>query len=488
MALSPPAAARQVRRRALTCASAAATVLVLVGAGLPSPEALGVGDRLFPELGNPGYEVRAYDISFDYSGVNTRALQARTVIDAVVTSPAGLKSFNLDFASGKVKSLSVNGRTARYRSVKEDLVVTPARPAKRGDRLRVDVRHTSPTGDPGKGGWLRTKDGLAMANQADAAHRVFPANDHPSDKAAFTFHVTAPNALSVTAGGRPAGKSRKGARTVWTYRMAHPMATELAQVSIGRSHVRHTKGPHGLPLRDVLPRSDRAALEPWLAKTPGQVKWMEKRVGRYPFETYGLLMADAETGFELETQTLSLFEKRLFTVPAVPDWYKESIMVHELAHQWFGDSVTPEQWDDLWLNEGNATWYEWLYGAERGGPSLVSRVREAYRTSDTWRTEFGPPARLHPARPGNKIDIFRKSVYDGSAVVLYALREKIGAAAFDRLQREWVSRFRDDNASTDDYIALVNRISGKDLTRFMKDWLYGTKTPPMPGRPGWRSK
>jgi aminopeptidase N len=199
-------------------------------------------------------------------------------------------------------------------------------------------------------------------------------------------------------------------------------------------------------------------------------------------------MADADTGFELETQTLSLFEKRLFTLRTIPAWYKESIMVHELAHQWFGDSVTPQRWDDLWLNEGHATWYEWLYGEAQGGPSLAARVREAYKLSDEWRTKFGPPARLHPARPGNKIEIFRKSVYDGSAVVLYALREKIGADAFARLQREWVSRYRDDNASTADYIALVNRISGKNLTPFMKDWLHGKKTPPMPGHPDWRRK
>ncbi len=96
------------------------------------------------------------------------------------------------------------------------------------------------------------------------------------------------------------------------------MATELAQVSIGRSTVLHRTGPHGLPVRDVVPTEHRKALEPWLKKTPGQIAWMESKVGRYPFETYGLLMADASTGFELETQTLSLFERELFTESVYP--------------------------------------------------------------------------------------------------------------------------------------------------------------------------
>lgn len=170
------------------------------------------------------------------------------------------------------------------------------------------------------------------------------------------------------------------------------MATELAQVSIGRSAVLHRTGPHGLPVRDVVPEADRKRLEPWLSKTPAQLEWMEQQVGRYPFETYGLLVADTETGFELETQTLSLFERALFTGNDYPEWYLESIMVHEVAHQWFGDSVSPQSWSDLWLNEGHATWYEARYAEEHGGKALERRMRDAYTRSDGWRAAGGPPA------------------------------------------------------------------------------------------------
>lgn len=487
-ASAPTPSRSRRRRRAAGRVAVAVTGLALLGATLPQPRPVGLGDRLFPSLGNPGYDVRAYDISFDYGGDHTKPLRARTVIDATVTSHRALRRFNLDFAGGKVDSVRVNGQPAGHRKAGEDLAVTPARALPPGGRLHIAVRHTSPTGGGRAGGWVRTKDGLAMANQADAAHRVFPANDHPSDKARFTFRVRAPKKYTVVAGGRLTARERAGGDTVWTYRLAHPMATELAQVSIGRSAVLHRTGPHGLPIRDVVPRADRRRLAPWLAKTPAQMAWLERRLGRYPFENYGLLMAHATTGFELETQTLSMFERDLFASGGQPSWYKESVMVHELTHQWFGDSVSPRRWDDLWLNEAHATWYEWAYGQRRGGPSTERRARAAYRTSDTWRKRYGPPARLRPAHPGNKIDIFRPIVYDGSAIVLYALREKMGADAFDRLERAWPARYRDRSVGTADFVALASRIAGRDLSGFLDGWLYGAKTPPMPGHPHWHSK
>ncbi|MFF2652788.1 M1 family metallopeptidase [Streptomyces sp. NPDC058045] len=485
-----PGRAPRLKRTAAALV-AAATSGCLLAAWSPPPAAptpQGLGDRLFPQLGNPGYDVTDYDIALRYRGRNDRPLSAVTRIDARAT--AQLARVNLDFTHGKVRSVDVNGRAARFATAGEDLVISPARVVPRGAPLRITVRHTS---DPrpargSEGGWVQTRDGLAMANQADAAHRVFPCNDHPSDKARFTFRVTAPKRLTVVAGGLPTGRTRHGADTTWTYRGAHPTATELAQVSIGRSTVLRRTGPHGLPVRDVVPTADRAALAPWLRRTPGQLAWLERRLGRYPFENYGLLVADARTGFELETQTLSLFEKRLFTDARYPSWYVASLMVHELTHQWFGDTVTPRTWSDVWLNEGHATWYEALYGQGRGGPSLDRRMHEAYLQSDTWRAAGGPPARPALPDPGRKISIFRPVVYDGSALVLYALRQKIGARAFDRLERLWIETHRDGNAATSDFVDLASAVAGRDLTGFLHAWLYDRTTPPMPGHPKWRQE
>ncbi|MEV7195596.1 M1 family metallopeptidase [Streptomyces sp. NPDC093510] len=481
-----PKALRTHRTAAALIAAAASTALLAAGA--PSPATpLGIGDRLFPHLGNPGYDVQSYDIAFTYRGDNRKPLDAVTKIDARTTQH--LDRVNLDFAHGSVRSVEVNGERARFESSGEDLVVTPSAPVGPGERMLVTVRHTSdPMPAKGtEGGWLRTGDGLAMANQADAAHRVFPCNDHPADKAEFTFRITAPKGLTAVANGLPVATTRHGAATTWAYHSHHPMATELAQVSIGRSTVVRREGPHGLPVRDVVPTKDREILERWLKKTPGQIGWMEQKVGRYPFEVYGILIAEAKTGFELETQTLSLFEREIFTRPEYPEWYVDAIMVHELAHQWFGDSVSPKSWSDLWLNEGHATWYEALFAEEKADRPLVDRMRAAYSHSDRWRAAGGPPAKPKAPAPGQKISLFRPVVYDGSALVLYALRQEIGRDAFERLERKWVRAHRDGNAETADFVRLASLVAGRDLSGFFDAWLYGEKTPPMPGHPDWNS-
>ncbi|MEU8765198.1 M1 family metallopeptidase [Streptomyces sp. NPDC048659] len=479
---TPAPRARVLRSAVLVALSAG-----LVAAALPPAAPLGIGDPLFPTLGNPGYDVLSYDISLTYPGRNTEPLAGVTRIQALATDD--LARINLDFTHGTVSAVTVEGEPAAYESAGEDLVITPARPVARGEAVEIDVTHTSdPRGPADSGGWVRTGDGLAMANQADAAHRVFPSNDHPSDKAFFTFRITAPSGLTAVANGLPESRVRDGATTTWTYRTAHPMATELAQVSIGDSTVVHREGPHGLRLRDVVRTADRELLEPWLRRTPGHLEWLESRLGTYPFETYGVLIADADTGFELETQTLSLFERGLFTEPGYPEWYVDSIMVHELSHQWFGDSVSPRRWSDLWLNEGHATWYEALYAEQKGGPTLERRMKAAYGASDQWRADGGPPAAPKPPEPGEKISLFRPVVYDGAALALYALRHEIGTDAFQRLERAWVGEHRDGTPGTADFTALAERISGRDLKRFFADWLYARKTPPMPGHPDWKSR
>ncbi|WP_159773753.1 M1 family metallopeptidase [Streptomyces sp. HM190] len=484
MPLTPRLRARRTKAALLT----SAVSVCLIAAGAPSPAVpLGVGDRLFPHLGNPGYDVRSYDLAFTYPGDNRKPLTAVTTIDARTTS--SLDRVNLDFTHGKVGSVEVDGAPAAFTTAGEDLVITPRQPLPAGSRTRITVRHTSDpvyTGDE-EGGWVRTADGLAMANQADAAHVVFPCNDHPSDKALFTVRVAVPDGYTAVSNGLGTGTDRGPGTTTWTYRTAHPMATELAQVSIGRSAVVRRSGPDGLPVRDVVPAKDRERLEPWLEKTPAQIAWMERKVGRYPFETYGVLIAEAQTGFELETQTLSLFERELFVRPEYPKWYVESIMVHELAHQWFGNSVSPRTWSDLWLNEGHATWYEALYAEEKAGRPMETRMKAAYSASDRWRAAGGPPAAPKAPKAGHKIGIFRPNVYDGAALVLYALREEIGRPAFERLQRAWVAVHRDGVASTADFQRLATRIAGRDLDAFFQGWLHGERTPPMPGHPDWKA-
>ncbi len=166
----------------------------------------------------------------------------------------------------------------------------------------------------------------------------------------------------------------------------------------------------------------------------------------------------ASLGFALETQTLSLFPDFAFT-GNFPEAGYAPIQVHELAHQWFGDDVSPEKWADVWLNEGHATWYEGTFADVKGFESFEARMRQAYALGDQWRHDCGPVA----SPPAD--NLFNNNVYDGGALTLFALRERIGTAAFNRLERAWVQKYAGSTAGTPDFIALASRVSGHDQTR-----------------------
>jgi aminopeptidase N len=240
-------------------------------------------------------------------------------------------------------------------------------------------------------------------------------------------------------------------------------------------------------VRDVVPRRLAASLGPALAGVTGQIAWMAQRVGPYPFTRYGRLAVDAELS-ALETQTLTIFAKRYADEGPGP---LRQVLLHELAHQWFGDTVSPAQWSDVWLNEGHATWYEIHWGEEQGSLQQVygardvqALLREVYAVSDRLRTQYGPPAAPRSALALRQL--FNPNVYVGGALALYALRQEIGTPAFEEVERRWVSDHRDRTASTADFVALASQVAGRDLGPFLGAWLYGQTTPPMPGHPDWQ--
>jgi aminopeptidase N len=442
----------------------------------PTPGAPSKHDPVFPTLGNGGYDVRHYSLDLRIGAVH-QPFPASVRINATATQ--SLSSFDLDFAGNTITSLSVNGVTATYQRVAEKLVITPAKPIWHGDQFQVDVGYTAdPTRTGGQHAWVSEPDGFVWSGQPAGAHELFPCDDVPSEKATFDFHVSAPSDLTVVANGSLVGQRSKDSVTEWSYTSRDPIATELAQVAVGHYTVVTSPGPHGLPLRSVVPTSDVAKLKDRLDHVGDQVGWLEGQIGAYPFETYGVLAAPDTFHWALETQTLSLFSsKRLQD----PEANIEPIMVHELAHQWFGDSVAPSDWSDVWLNEGHATWYEGTYATYRGWADFDARMKAAYASSNTWRAKFGPPG-----KPTAK-DFFSPDVYDGAALALYALRAKVGKPTFAAIERAWVADHHNGHADTADYIHLASRLSGQDLTDFLADWLYGATVPPMPGHPDWKS-
>jgi aminopeptidase N len=266
--------------------------------------------------------------------------------------------------------------------------------------------------------------------------------------------------------------------------MDEPMASQVIQLATGdlvevqRGHVGHTR------LRDVVARRYVDITNPTLSKGPAQFRWMLGHAGAYPFDEYGVLAIDQFMQYALETQTLTLHPAYLFDPAEMDQAFAESIAVHELAHQWFGNSVAIEEYSDLWLAEGPATWYEHEFNADFYGEDFEAFMREQYSVSQEYRDEYGPVA-----RPKNGSDevIFSDQIYGGGALVLYALHEKVGDRTWRALMKEWVQRYEGESVSTDDFIAFVDRNVRGDMTRFLRDWLYGTTTPPMPGHPDWET-
>ncbi|MFI7407671.1 M1 family metallopeptidase [Streptomyces sp. NPDC049627] len=489
--VTAPAAALIGTAAALTAAPSAHAAPTPTGtsaaktSGTPGPET--VGDPVYPALGNDGYRVAAYHLDFSYDAT-TRLVDATATLKIRTTQ--ALSRFSLDSLGLDIRSVRVGGRTATFEQVDEKLRVTPARTLPNKSSVTVCVEYSA---DPRRipqphTGWVDTLDGFAACCQPNLAHTVFPCNDHPSDKADFSFRLTVPSGLRGVANGLLTGtESLDGDRTAYTYRSREPMATELVQITVGDYVVKDRQGPHGLPLRDVVPTARAEALEPALRLTPGLVEWLEARLGAYPFETYGLLPCNSDdpkafdfTG--LETQTLTLYKPNFLLQE---EKKIGSHMMHELVHSYFGNSVSPATWSDLWLNEGHADFYGLLYRYERGWAdslgltTLEARMKNTYAQGDQWRRDWGPVA------APNAVNLFESQRYLGGVLVLYALRNLVGEQAFTALERAFLDRYRNSSASTEDYIAVASEVTGQDLSGFLRDWLYGTKTPRMPGHPDW---
>jgi aminopeptidase N len=204
------------------------------------------------------------------------------------------------------------------------------------------------------------------------------------------------------------------------------------------------------------------------------IAFFSETFGPYPFEAYGVVVADASLPFALETQTLTLFSRAWLE----PGGGMDELISHELSHQWFGDSVSVARWGDIWLNEGFATYASWLWFEHRDGPQALDViVSETYRLLEQLSTDGGlPPPGDPPA-----YDLFNISVYDWGAMTLHALRLQVGDEAFFRILRTYYDRYQYGNATTEDFVTVAEEISGQALSAFFERWLYGDTVPELPG-------
>lgn len=436
-------------------------------AGGAAPGAASIGDPITPDSGAGGYDVRHYDLDLRITPGGSPSLAATTTITATATQ--ALSRFDLDLTGLTVSRVTVDGASAAYTRVPGKLVVSPARPIPSGRGFTVGVAYsgtpkTIDDGLLGRYGWIRTSDGVFTGDEPDGAHTWFPANDHPSDKATFGFRVTVPEGLTAVANGELSSTTRSGGSVTYTWRARDPMATYLAMVDVGRFKVRSGRTPGGVPVYVAVDSADAAALDSVYQNTVDVTDAWAKLFGPYPFSSTGALVDDAPVQFALETQTRPEYVPGMAAV--------STVIAHELSHQWFGDSVSVNRWGDMWLNEGFATYAEWLWGERTDHRDTVRRRFE------TLYSQTGSPDlwKVAPAAPGRS-KLFGRAVYDRGAMTLQALREKVGDDHFFAILRAWTAEHRHGNATTEQFIALAQRVSRTDLHRFFQVWLYEPKRP-----------
>ncbi|MFL5892110.1 MAG: M1 family metallopeptidase [Solirubrobacterales bacterium] len=454
----------------------AGLAIVVLGALVPAVADAGFvkgspggGDPYFPKAGNGGYEVSSYNLRLRYKPASNH-LAATAVIHA--RAKKSLSRFDLDFRHLRIKRLAVNGERARYSRRGQELKISPRHGLRRGSHFRVRVRyggHPRPVIDPdgAADGWVPTDDGAFVAAEPQGAPSWFPCNDLLTDKAKYRIRVTVPKGKDAISNGRLVKTVVDGRHKTFVWVEDSPMATYLATVTTGDFSVQRSR-VEGIPsVVAIDPREAGAGKV--LSRTPAMLRLFEPRFGRYPFGNIGGVVDHApQVGYALETQTRPIYD-------VTPD---SRTVAHELAHQWFGDSVSLRRWHQIWLNEGFATWAEWSWVQRQGGETTQQVFDRLYRRHGPGDGSFWNPP---PGDPGGPQNLFDATIYTRGGMTLEALRQEVGKPTFFRILRDWAADHAYGNAGTKQFIDLAETDSDRDLGHFFHVWLYRPEKPR-----GWR--
>ena len=424
-------------------------------------------DAVLPLAGNCGYQVTHYDLSLDWDPAAGAIAASATLTLSVERD---LAAFTLDFSGFTITSLTVDGVPAGYSRTGQELMVMPASPLLGGVTATVTVAyHGLPSNHPVSflaTGWLPTSNGSVVIGEPDGAREWFPANDHPSDKATFSFHITVPEPYRVAANGLPEPPVDHGDRVTYTFVARDPMAPYLATIAIGLFREQHLTGPDGLPIINYFDAGVPETAEAVFGRLPAIIDVLSRAFGAYPFETAGAIVLNASFGFALETQT-----RPVYSLLAVDP----RVAAHETAHQWFGNFISPATWEDIWLNEGFASYAELVWLEATTGSAAVHRQVEAWYRDSLRSQNLDPPGIIR-----SPDTLFSPSVYDRGALTLVALEARLGDEAFAQVLRAYVGRFGGGNATIADFVAVAETVAGEPLGEFFGRWLYETRLPDIP--------
>lgn len=444
------------------------------------PGAPGAGDSLYPHLGNGGYDVQHYTLDLTITDVATGDLNGKTIIDARATQ--NLSSFNFDFIGFEITSLTVNGQPAEFERDKQELIVTPSSPLAEGESFTVEVQYQGSPGEmdsiaiPIQTGWITFDGGSFVLSEPDGAASFYPVNDHPLDKASYTFRVTVPEPFEAAANGILTETIDNEGTTTFVFEARDLLASYLATINIDEFDLETLQSEKGVPIRNYFPTGSSEEMRKPFASQGEMLDYFSDLFGAYPFEVYGALVLDAEFGAALETQTMSIFSKSMIDADH-PERSEGSqqVIAHELAHQWFGDSVSLADWRDIWLNESFATYAQGLWTEHtQGHAALDEWIRRTYAFVLENRESMSPPGEPPADR------LFNAGVYYWGALCLHALRLEAGDETFFEILQTYHERFAGGNARTADFVAVAEEVSGQELSSFFDSWLYSEELAPIP--------
>ena len=426
-----------------------------------------VEDRVYPDVGDPGVDALHYDLTLTWDP-DGRRLDGMERLTFRATAEAD--DFRLDLAEQlTVGAVTIDGADTAFEHAGKDLVVD--HPVTTNREYTVFV-HYSGTPEPvdapvhrrdfSTTGWTATPDGGAWTMQEPyGAFTWYAVNDQPSDKALYDITVRAPAPMLGVANGELRSQRTVGGLSVSRWRLDEPAASYLVTVAVGDFEEATDRAPSGVPISYWTP-SGRADLVRRLREAPAAMDWLEDRLGPFPFDRLGFVIVAGLSGMETQTM-ITLGDNRYATAPEV--------IVHETAHQWYGDSVTPVDWRDVWINEGMATFLQGAWMSQHGGPPMDGLFDRWASLDSQLRAEAGPPADFDP-------DYFASgNVYYIPAVMWNELRHRIGDEEFWRLVREWPQSHENGNADYDDITAWWSEQTGEDLSDFFDTWLLSEQTP-----------
>ena len=673
-----------MRRRSTTAVLTALLLSVggiAVGASATAidavPGAPGIGDPYYPKAGNGGYDAEHYTLDLTYRPGANRLAGVATMH---ATAIQNLSRFNLDLDGLRVLSVQVDGRSADWSRNGGELRIRPARHLRVGELFTTVVSYGGvPQTLPDGSGFFHTSDGALVVGEPEVAATWFPVNDHPSDKASYTFRVTSPRGRPVVANGELIGHRTVDGWTTWHWEAREPMASYLATASVGRWNLRqyrhrdiemvdaidpklfkpfavprrgdqllksspansayqrlmrtisvpeegamlsfsvdlrteptwdfftveaHTVGtndwttlkdqrghtrrypgsgcPFWLDLHPFLAHymapgpedgcvpkgstgrwhaatgnsgdyqrwsvdlsryagtdvevsltmvsddlvafpgvfiddvrvstgdgttsfeADGNVFDGWHAAPPPQgssdssgwqvadasevpslgsnarrsfdrqgeiLDFLAGFFGPYPFSASGgIVDHEPSLHFALENQTRPIYAQSFFFDTAQGD----SVVVHELAHQWYGDSLSVQKWRHIWLNEGFATYAEWMW-SEREGAETPAEIFDNFykgipKKDPFWDITIGDP--------GPQLDrLFHFAVYARGAMTLQQLRVRVGDEDFFTILERWATKHRNGNVRTGQFIGMSERVSGQQLDRLFHKWLFTSGRP-----------